>query len=294
MKVVLGRGNSRLRTVQTDLNILRVSAIKDVTRLRIADNLARGRRLAPGERQVMHRWWRDAYRSRNRNLARALYHGWRHDWWRGRIHTWGLGLISTLGGGGVFLSPGDPVVAAGNLIAPDGNPFPCPPGIDPAGGAACFFESPSDLRGPALVTSLEPEPDDLGWQPEEDGLPVPDEGDEVVEPINAVWQTTRFVRLSNAHTTRVTVEVTFETVDETDQVVESTCQVVLGPGEVVDLYQDDWRVNAQRVEVLARADDGREWKRFRKQGLDLVPERDEEGAPGYAAAVIQTTVIAFR
>jgi hypothetical protein len=263
--------------------------------------LAKGQRLSTAQRNGLRNWRREAFRNGNRGLGRFLGRYGRYNWWRGWNRGWGLGLIGLVGGGGYFLDPGDPGEDGGgdggDLIDPDGNAFPCPPGIDPGGGAACFPEDPGEPTGPCIVTALEPESIEPGWgQGDDDDVPVPEDEDEEedAEAIDAVWQTTRYVRLTNGYNSRVTVDLTYETVDGSDHVVQDTCQVVLDPGEVVDVMQGDWQVNAQRVEFTARADDGKEWKRFSKQWLNLVPEKDEQGVPGYASPSIQTSVIAIR
>jgi hypothetical protein len=172
------------------------------------------------------------------------------------------------------------------------------PGIDPGGGGAVFPEDPGDPTGPGIVSGLDPDSIDPGWGSggDEDGEPppVPEEGEQEVPSIDAQWQTTRFINLSNARDEKVTATVTYETLNEDGELVEDTVEVPLDPGEVVELYQGDWRINARRVKLLVEGADGAQLKRFKDDWLDLVPETDENGVPGYPAPNIQTKVIAIR
>src|SRR5207249_2738530 len=134
-------------------------------------------------------------------------------WWRHHNHLWLGGLIAAVSGGGYLLEPGDP--DAGVLIGPGGATFVAPPGIDPGAEAAYFPEDPDQFDGPGTVTAIDPDSTDPGWQPDDDDdlPPVPDaiEEEEDAAPIDAVWQTTRNVRVSNGYKAKVVITVVYET-----------------------------------------------------------------------------------
>jgi hypothetical protein len=102
------------------------------------------------------------------------------------------------------------------------------------------------------------------------------------------------VRLSNGYKTKAIFTVVYETVDDADQVVESAVQIEVGPGEVVDLFEGKWRVNAQRIRFTAEADDGKQWRRFEKRWMPLVTKSDAKGVLGYASPTIETSVVAIK
>jgi hypothetical protein len=66
----------------------------------------------------------------------------------------------------------------------------------------------------------------------------------------------------------------------------------IGPGEVMDLADNGWRINAARVRLWAKAGD-RDLVQFKDKDLWLVPETNTDGAPGYESAEIQTFFFAI-
>jgi hypothetical protein len=175
-------------------------------------------------------------------------------------------------------------------------PIAAPVGIDPDCGGAVFPENPADPTGPGIVTGLDPDTIDPGWLPDDDGAPPPVPDLDVVpeEPIVAEWQNTRYVTLCNACKHKVKLFITYETLNEADEIVEDSVDVELDPNEVCDLEQDGWLVNATRIRIFARCADGTVLKKFRDEWMNLVPETDEEGVPGYASPSVQRASIAIR
>jgi hypothetical protein len=297
-----GKNNSRLKISGADLTALRAGAGKNAVRQGLVDRLAHNQLLTRGQRQALLNWRIQANRTKNRALAGALKRAQRNDHKRFRSAKHNVAAARSAAGNRPNISPGSALALSpgggggdGGLVGPGGMAFPVPPGIDPGGGAVALPENPAEPQGRGIVTALDPDSIDPGWGPDDDDdaiPPVPDEEDDAA--LDAVWQTTRFIRLSNGYTSRITVNLTYQTLDANEDPVEGSVEVELAPGEVVDVYQGNWQVNAQRISFSAVAEDGAEWERWSKRWLELVPERDEKGTPGYASPRIETKVVAFR
>jgi hypothetical protein len=172
--------------------------------------------------------------------------------------------------------------------------LPVPLGIVPGCGGAVFPEDPGAPAGPGIVTGLDPDSIDPGWQVVDDAPPpIPDDGVDVV-PIDAQWQNTRYVTLCNASEKKLKVKITYETLNEDDDVVDGDAEVEIDPAEVCDLTQGAWPVNAVRIKIVVVYPDGTELKRFRDEWLTLVPETDDQGVPGYASPSVQRASISLR
>jgi hypothetical protein len=178
-------------------------------------------------------------------------------------------------------------------------PIAIPIGIDEGAGGAVFPEDPDDPTGPGVAAGLDPDTVDPGFGSEDDAPPpVPAKGSKAAPapppPVDAQWQVTRYVTLSNATQTKLKVKLTYETFDERNEVVVDEAEVELDPGEVADIEQDGWRINARRIMIYAQGDDGTELRRFKDRWLDLVPEIAEDGLPGYPSPTIQRATIVLR
>jgi hypothetical protein len=164
-------------------------------------------------------------------------------------------------------------------------------------GGAVFPEDPGDPTGSGICAGIDPDTVDPGIGYADDAPPPEppdDEGEEDPEPApDAQWQNTRYVTLANACGHKAKVTLTYETLNDDDEPVEDTVELELNPDEVVDVYQDDWRVNAQRVKLDVTCGD-HEIKRFKDKWLNLVPETDENGVPGYPSPDIQRATITIR
>jgi hypothetical protein len=67
-------------------------------------------------------------------------------------------------------------------------------------------------------------------------------------------------------------------------------KVTLDAGETADLFDGDWRVNADKARMWAESASGQEWDNFREDVFPLVPEETEEGNPRYRAYARDTVV----
>ncbi len=160
-------------------------------------------------------------------------------------------------------------------------------------GGAGFPGLPDDT--PAVAYPLDPQdPDGAGL------VAAVDPAEENAE--EAGWQTTRYLRVTNATGERLTLYVQLKTQDENEEWVwfptapggDQALVYELEPGQVMDLESGDWRVNGSRVRVWAESA-SREYVAFRDKDLWLVPEKEpEEGTHGYEAADIETFELAIR
>jgi hypothetical protein len=187
---------------------------------------------------------------------------------------------------GTILAPGR-LLGGGCVLVP-------PPGIDPCGPAVVYPCDPATPDGPGVVCSVDPATVDSG---QDAGETADNEA-----PVDAVWHTTRNLRVSNGAKEKIKVKVQYEAVDASDQAGwfpqapedgKRALEFELQPGEVANLQDGDWRVNASRVRIWAEGG-GQQWQQFRDRDLELVPERDDRGTPGYAAAEAQTFNVAFQ
>jgi hypothetical protein len=60
----------------------------------------------------------------------------------------------------------------------------------------------------------------------------------------------------------------------------------LEPGETIDAYYGDWRINASRVRIWAKFQTT-EWLAFQNADLWLVPEQMDDGQHAYEGADLQ-------
>jgi hypothetical protein len=202
---------------------------------------------------------------------------------------------------GVFPPPGQQV----NVLPP-----PCP-GIDPYLPSCVFPTDPGgSLTGPGFITQIDCGPSvDPGVIPTDNFILPPSGGDPGldlttadVNAATAVLHTTRFLRISNATDQQITVHVQYRATTQSGDVVwypgdpadsEQSITYEVGPGEVVDVYDNDWRINADVVRVWAESST-KNWLEFKTKDLLLVPETDEAGIHGYLDQQVQTFVLAIR
>ena len=64
--------------------------------------------------------------------------------------------------------------------------------------------------------------------------------------------------------------------------------VDLGPGEVADLSDNGWQINAAKVHIWGKSAGGKEWNKFKDQDLTVVPETAENGENVYFASEKRT------
>ncbi len=168
--------------------------------------------------------------------------------------------------------------------------YPAPPGIDPDVPALAIYDNPADRTGPVMFASLDPGTLTNCPPVGDDDTPLSD------EQASAVWQTTRFLRVANSTNKPVTMKVYYFTkVQDADyswfpadpDAPDAQCVTYdLNPGEVCDLQDNDWKLNATKVRIEAESE-GRKWTRFSKNDLWLVPETDDQGNHGYVAPDIE-------
>ena len=106
---------------------------------------------------------------------------------------------------------------------------------------------------------------------------------------------TRYLRVGNDSKEKVTVSLQYKT-DTADGPKwfpadpaadpNQAVQITLAPGEVADIKEGDWRLNASNVRIWAKSDT-QEWNMFKDKDLPLVPETDDKGANTYAANDLQ-------
>jgi hypothetical protein len=165
-----------------------------------------------------------------------------------------------------------------------------------------------------MLGSLDPGSVDPGQDAvSEDEQGQEDQGEEANEapgknidsaPLDSVWQRTRFLRVSNATQQKLRIFIRYETYTDSDErqwfppadTDPGTLAIDLDPGEVCDVTDGDWRLNARRVRIWAEGEDDTKakWLRFKDKGLWLVPEVDADGNHAYAFPRIQTFTVAFR
>jgi hypothetical protein len=136
---------------------------------------------------------------------------------------------------------------------------------------------------------------------------IPDPGNEPLADIGpaaadvTAEQSTRFLRVANYTDTPITLNLQFEaqTSDGNWQWVpgdpssaDQTETFELAAGEITDLFDNDWRINASRVRIWATTASGDNRLPFKDRDLWLVPEKDDQGAPGYESREIQTFFLA--
>jgi len=122
------------------------------------------------------------------------------------------------------------------------------------------------------------------------------------EEIASVKQLSRYLRVANSSKNAVTVSVLYETATsegmqwypaQGDQEEWKPLEVSLEPGEVVDLKDGNWKLNASRVRIWATGE-SRAWERFKQEDLWLVPEVDDAGNHSYRAPEPDVFVYSIR
>ncbi|MBY0227698.1 MAG: hypothetical protein K2W96_00315, partial [Gemmataceae bacterium] len=219
--------------------------------------------------------------------------------------------------GGLSLSGGGISVDGGDVIDPEQPAivYPGPGGgvdggiianIDPEGVPDVPLEGDPATEEPTIPGPEVPEPEEPGEEPPPSGEDGDVEGasvDAIPLPADSVLQTTRKVRFANTTKKKVKVKFFYETVTEDDKLDWPTGEPAKGgtpveldlePGEVAEVKEGDWTVNASRISFTAQTEDGsKKWEQFKDQEMDLVPE-DTEGVKGYAAPAIQTLTLSFK
>ncbi len=107
-----------------------------------------------------------------------------------------------------------------------------------------------------------------------------------------VAQQTRYLRVANETDKPITVFVQYQTLNDKNEWVwsaegDDALPYQLQPGEVTDLADNGWRINAVSAHVWAKSDAGDEWVAFKNQELWLVPEQDADGNHVYQDPDVQ-------
>jgi hypothetical protein len=247
-------------------------------------------------------------------LGLALWAGLRVNWRRGWL---GAPVYAFTQGGNcgcLALQPSGTLDDPGEMTG-EGCSMEAPPGIDPNGPAVAFPEDSEEPNGSGIVAGLDSESVDPGPEPgeSEDQEPGDELGAEPAEPgsqgvnpdaapLDAVWQKTRALRVGNGSKQKLRVHVRYETLDDQNEMQwypdaaegSKTLEYDLKPGEVADLKDGDWQINATRVRIWAEGPEGKKWVRFKDKELKLVPEKDKDGNHGYPSSRLQTFVVSFR
>jgi hypothetical protein len=195
---------------------------------------------------------------------------------------------------------------------------PCEPCDFDNGGAmpescgycmSTYCEAPPSYDDPGQYMDVTQGPPAYGDAPSDDGSAVAetdpaagepgvsveassdDLGDDIVS-VTSVPHHTRYLRVANITGGKLKVYLQYYTEDENGEwdwspaSPESDTEafaVDLDPTEATDIMDGDWRVNASKVRIWAKSDDGKEWNKFKAVDLDLVPEKDAAGIPTYLA-----------
>jgi hypothetical protein len=311
-----GRGRSNLARFNS---LKGLGRSKDPNVRNIRTRLLNNRRLTVSQRRWAWLRTNSLLRGNRRNpLALALWAALRADWRRGWLGVPVGAYLADGECGCIAVDPSGTEDDPGELTG-EGCSIEAPPGIDPCGAAAVFPEDEEDASGQGIVCGLDPESVDPDPEPGQNGQEEDEEpGDELAQdpmqqvgkadptfdaaPVDSVWQNTRGLRVGNGTKEKVKVFVEYETQNDQGQTqwypqngqARKGLQFDLAPGEVSDLKDGDWQINARRVRVWAQGADGKRWVRFKDKELDLVPEKDGKGNHGYASPQKQKMVVAFR
>ena len=114
-----------------------------------------------------------------------------------------------------------------------------------------------------------------------------------------VLQQTRYLRVANDTDKPVTIFVQYQALNDQGDWVwsgdgDDALQFRLEPGEVTDLDDNGWRINAASAHIWVKSENGDEWNTFKNQELWLVPEQDENGNHMYQDQGIQIFDYAVR
>ncbi len=296
------------------------TALKGLGNKALANKIIRNQRLNATDRNLIRNQIRQFKQKgtltlKEKALLNALISALRWDLWRWRMY-WPIWWLGPGGGGGwIPLGPGGTIDDPGNLVSDGGDGIEPPPGVDPGGPAGNFPNQSGDPTGPGLLGSLDPGSVDPG----QDGPGEEEQGEEAEEaeegeegpgknvdsaPLDSVLQRTRFLRVSNATQQKLRIYIRYQTVTDSDDMQwfpakggdPNTLTLDLDAGEVCDVMDGDWRVNASRVRIWAEGEDETKarWMRFKSESLWLVPEVDADDNHVYAFPRIQTFTVAFR
>jgi hypothetical protein len=109
-----------------------------------------------------------------------------------------------------------------------------------------------------------------------------------------VPQTSRYLRFANNSKERVTLKVEVPAAPENKTEAPRQLEYKMEPGEVADLKDGDWRVNASKVRFSVVTEKGKELNQFKDKDFVLVPEKDEKGEPSYQAATPEVAQIGIQ
>jgi hypothetical protein len=213
----------------------------------------------------------------------------------------------------ILLRPAGTLIDPGDLTG-EGCRFEAPPGIDPCAFALVYPNDRARPDGPGVVCNVEPSSVETGPVDGPDVPPVPDTPPDPknltsgmsagTSPVSSIFHTTRHMRVGNGSKQKIKVHVQYETVTDKQKKDwfpqdpdkgKKKLEFDLKPGEVSDLQDGDWQINASRARIWAETEDGKqEWQQFKDKDLALVPEKDDKGQAGYTAPKQQTFNVAFR
>ena len=192
-----------------------------------------------------------------------------------------LGLLGNLISGGAILPGGPGLIgpAIPTVFIPSA---PLEAALDPG---ALYPTVP----GLALGVAPSPPPAELASS-------TGDKPNELIASLGAaaedatVPQNTRYIRLSNGTEEALIFHIKYEIPDENDKGTwlpsepgdEKELNLKLAPGEVVDLTDNKWRVNARSARIWCESET-RKYHQFKDKDLLLVPEVDGDSKNRYLA-----------
>src|SRR5262249_46393995 len=110
-------------------------------------------------------------------------------------------------------------------------------------------------------------------------VPEYDAGTDEGPPPSATTRSyqTRFLRLGNGMEEAVTFHVRYHSPSDEGKWAwfppeKKVLDFTVEPGKVIDVYDGDWRVNADRARIWAESASGKKWDTFEQDDLLLVPE----------------------
>ena len=170
-----------------------------------------------------------------------------------------------------------------------------------------YCETPADYTDPGQYMEVPQGPPAYGDSPADDGGAVAQSGNsgdglaaetpadstadnnaEDLVTVTAVPHHTRYLRVANITGGKLKLYLQYYTEDEngdwdwspvTLEKDSDAFAVDLDPSEATDIMDGEWRVNASKVRIWAKSDDGKEWNKFKTVDLDLVPKRTPPAHP---------------